>query len=381
MAIPLLDLRAQYKTIGAEINQALKKVLNSGQFILGSEVQSLEEEIADYCQVTFAVGVASGTDALLLALRACGIKNGDEVITTPFTFVATTEAICRTGAKPVFVDIDPRTYNLDVNQIEKKITPFTKAILPVHLYGHPAQMDAILELTRKHKVRIIEDAAQAMGAEFHGRKVGSFGDAGCLSFFPSKNLGGYGDGGMIITNDEEISVGIKVLRNHGAREKYVYQTHGYNSRLDAIQAAILRVKLKYLNAWNEARRKKAKLYNDLFKEKNIVLPLTAETAAMRKGVILPAETEGIKHVYSVYTIRIGRRDEVRKALTEAGVATEIYYPLPLHLQTVYASLGYKKGDFPASERIAQEVLSLPIYPELPEEKMEKTIKLIERFLK
>lgn len=361
--IPLLDLQAQYESIKDEIDNAVQEVLKSGQFILGPHLKALEEEIAAYCDTEYAVGVASGTDALHLSLLACSIGPGDEVITTPFTFIATAEAISQTGAIPIFVDVNPKTFNIDANQIEEKITPKTKAILPVHLYGQPADMDEILAIVRKYSLNVIEDCAQAIGAEYKGKPVGSFGETGCFSFFPSKNLGCYGDGGMVVTNNPEIAEKVRLLRTHGSKQKYYHSLLGFNSRLDEIQAAILRVKLKYLDEWNERRQKVAALYETLLKNSPATTPYLAPER---------------KHVYHQYTIRTVKRDELQEKLREAGVATAIYYPLPLHLQEVYNPLGYTEGSFPESECAAKEALSLPMYPELTEEQISKIASEINR---
>jgi dTDP-4-amino-4,6-dideoxygalactose transaminase len=364
MVIPLVDLKAQYNSIKQEINQAINEILESGHFILGENVSHLEEEIAQYCGTKYAVGVASGTDALILSLDALEVKGGDEVITTPFTFIATTEAIRRVGARPVFVDIDLKTYNLDVNQIESKITYRTKAILPVHLYGQACDMDSIMNIAKKYNLHVIEDCAQAIGAEYKGRKVGSIGDVGALSFFPSKNLGAYGDGGMVITNNEEIAKKVRMLRAHGCEKKYYHLIDGYNSRLDELQAAILRVKLHYLNEWNEKRRQNAYYYNKLLNS------FDSET------IITPFEPNYNKHIYYLYTIRTPHRDILQNTLSSYGISTSVYYPVPLHLQEVYKDMGYKKGDFPIAEQCSKEVLSLPIYPELTKEQIEEIVRKI-----
>jgi len=367
--IPLVDLKAQYNPIKEEIDDAIQKVIERGQFILGTEVKALEEEIASYLGVEYAIGVASGTDALHLALVACGIKHGDEVITTPFTFIATTEVIANCGAIPVFVDIEPKTYNINPDKIESKISPKTKAIIPVHLYGQPANMNPVLELAGKHNLRVIEDCAQALGAEYKGKKVGSIGDAACLSFFPSKVLGAYGDGGMVVTNNPEIAEKVKMLRNHGCKEKYYHLIPGFNSRLDELQAAILRVKLRYLDKWNELRRQKASIYSRLLAEiEEIELPYIAPYSY---------------HIFNYYTIRLrnprGDRDKLRQYLNSQGIATAIYYPISLHLQEVYKSLGGNPGDFSESERAQEEVLTLPMYPELNEEQIGLIAKTIQSF--
>lgn len=361
MAIPLVDLKAQYETIKDEINQAVREVLESQYFILGPKVQELEEKIADYCNVKYGIGVASGSDALLLALTAIGVGYGDEVITTPFTFFATAGSVSRLGAKPVFVDIDPRTYNLDPQLIEEKITDKTKAIIPVHLYGQCADMDPILEIAAEHDLCIIEDAAQAIGAKYKGREAASMGDLGCLSFFPTKNLGGYGDGGMILTNDEELAEKLKILRAHGSKPKYYHSVVGCNSRLDAIQAAILLAKLKHLDKWNECRRQNAQIYDSLFADMDVVTPHTEDFNY---------------HIYNQYVIRVADRDELKAFLKEEGVGAEIYYPVPLHLQECYSELGYRPGSMPASEEASKQVLALPVYPELARKQQEQVVELI-----
>lgn len=369
MKIPLVDLKAQYNPIKEKIGDAIQRVIEKGQFILGPEVKVLEEEIASYLGVEYAIGVASGTDALHLALVACGIKRGDEVITTPFTFIATTEVIVNCGAIPVFVDIEPKTYNINPDKIESKISPKTKAIIPVHLYGQPANMSPVLELAGKYNLRVIEDGAQALGAEYKGKKVGSMGDAACLSFFPSKVLGAYGDGGMVVTNSPGIAEKVKMLRNHGCKEKYYHLLPGFNSRLDELQAAILRVKLRYLGKWNELRRQKASIYSRLLAEvEEIELPYIAPYSY---------------HIFNYYTIRLrnprGDRDKLRQYLNSQGIATAIYYPISLHLQEVYKSLGGNPGDFSESERAQEEVLTLPMYPELNEEQIGLIAKTIQSF--
>jgi len=360
MQIPLLDLQAQYAAIRGEIETAVSSVLESSQFILGEEVNKLEEEVASFCGTKFAVGVASGTDALLLSLKVLGIGSGDEVITTPYTFFATASSISRAGAKPVFIDIDPRTYNLDTRKLEEYLKARTsnrlKAIIPVHLYGQCAEMDSVLKLAGTYKLKVIEDAAQAIGAEYKNRKAGSMGDTGCFSFFPSKNLGGYGDGGMIVTDNEKIAEQIKILRDQGGKQKYFYSVIGYNSRLDSLQAAILRVKLKRLEEWNRLRRAHALTYNQLFADNdNIVTPYT--------------EPHNV-HIYNQYTLRVKKRDELEKHLKLKGIGCALYYPLPLHLQECYKDLGYKEGDFPESENAAKETISIPVYPELTGDQQE-----------
>jgi len=369
LTIPLVDLKAQYDSIKDEIDAAIHRVIQNGQFILGPEVKAFEDEMAAYCGTKFAVGVASGTDALHLALLACGIKDGDEVITTPFTFIATAESIAKCGAKPVFIDIDPKTYNIDTAQIESKITSKTKAILPVHLYGQPAAMEPILEISKKHNLKVVEDCAQSLGAEYKGIKVGSLGDAGCLSFFPAKNLGAYGDGGMVVTNDPKIAETVGILRVHGSKATYQHVMHGFNSRLDALQAAILRVKLRHLERWNELRRSKATQYTRLLSQVD--------------GIEPPFVEKYSKPSCNYYTIRLKdsrlNRNQLRKYLESKGIQTMVYYPLSLHLQEVYKYLNYKPGDFPQSELAQEQVLSLPMYPELSEEQIEETVKGIRKF--
>ncbi len=355
--IPQLDLKAQFAAIEAEVRAALEEVLASQQFILGPQGAALEQEIARLCGARFGVGVASGTDALLLSLRACGVGPGDEVIAPAFTFIATTGAATALGARPAFVDIDPATYNLDPRQLRTKITAKTKAILVVHLYGLPADMDAILEIARGKNVRVIEDSAQAIGAKYKGRTAGSMGDLGCVSFYPTKNLGAYGDGGMIVTNSEELAARLRLQRHHGQTGGYVSTEQGWNSRLDEIQAAVLRVKLRHLEEWQKARQRHAAEYSRLLG----AIP----------GVVIPTAPAGLTHVYHQYTIRVPRRDHVQKFLATRKIGSTVYYPVPLHLQPVYASLGYNRGDFPAAERAAEEVLSLPMYAELRTDQIER----------
>ncbi len=356
MQVPLLDLKAQYTTIRDEIRAAVDNVLESQYFINGPEVKQLEEAVASYSSCKKAVGVSSGTDALLCSLMALGIGAGDEVITTPYTFFATAGSIWRTGAKPVFVDIEPETYNINPSGIEKAITPRTKAIIPVHLYGQCAEMDPILELAAKYQLFVIEDAAQSIGATYKGRKAGAMGTAGCLSFFPSKNLGGLGDGGMILANDEQLAERLAVFRQHGSKPKYYHKFVGGNFRLDTLQAAALLVKLKHLDAWSEKRRQNAKQFNELFKD----------CAAVTTPVIRPYNVS----IYNQYVILVGsRRDELIKFLQANGIGTEIYYPLSMHDQECFNALGYKPGDFPESEKAARETLALPVYPELTEEQI------------
>jgi dTDP-4-amino-4,6-dideoxygalactose transaminase len=353
MRIPMTDLKAQYVAMKDEIDAAVERVIGSGRYILGPEVEAFEKEMAIYCGTGFATGVASGSDALVLGLIACGIAQGDEVITTPFTFIATAMAITRIGAVPVFADIDPLTYNIDPDRVESRITPRTRAILPVHLFGQPANMDAILRLGRKYGLKIIEDCAQSLGAKYGAMKTGSLGDIGCFSFFPSKNLGAYGDGGMITTNNAGIAETLKMLRQHGAKNSYYHVIPGFNSRLDALQAAVLRVKLKYIDRWRSMRQDKIRLYNELLEG----IP----------GIRTP-NIDGLNvSSANYYTIRLGEnidRDGLRRFLASKGIETNIYYPLSLHLQEVYRSLGYRKGDLPESEKAQEQVVALPLYPEL-----------------
>jgi len=360
--IPMVDLRRQYEGIKGEIDAAIREVLDKTQFILGPNVAELEREIADYHGVPHAIGVASGTDALLLALRACDIQPGDEVITTPFTFIATAEVIAILQAKPVFADINDRTYNIDPAGIEKKITPRTRAIIPVHLFGHPADMDAIMDISRRHNLRVIEDCAQAFGALYRSRRVGSIGDFGCFSFFPSKNLACYGDGGMVITRDQDMAQKIRFLRNHGSRVKYHHDLLGYNSRLDEIQAAILRVKMRRIEEWNEGRRRAADLYRAVIR---------------RKDVTLPSEASDCRHVYHQFTIRSANRDRIMTNLSSQGIASAVYYPVPLHLQKVFTGMR-GTDDLKVSEVSAAEVLSLPMFPEITEEEVRRVSDVINR---
>ncbi|MEN6332459.1 MAG: DegT/DnrJ/EryC1/StrS family aminotransferase [Smithella sp.] len=353
--IPMVDLKRQYHALKMEIDAAVSDVLEKTQFILGPNVGKLEEEVAAYHTLPYAVGVANGTDALLLALRACGIKSGDEVITTPFTFIATAEVVAELGAVPVFVDICPGTFNINPDLIEEKITPQTKAIIPVHLFGHPADMEPLMKIAAKHNLKVIEDCAQAFGAKYKNQRVGTIGDVGCFSFFPSKNLGCYGDGGMVITKDETIARQVKMLRNHGSEVRYHHSEVGYNSRLDEIQAAILRVKLKYIDQFNEARRNNAAAYC---------------AALDNKKIILPSVTEGSEHVFHQFTIRAQNRDAIALALTEKGIASAVYYPVPLHQQEVFVKLYNHSTKLPVSETCAGEVLSLPMFPELTGEEIQ-----------
>jgi dTDP-4-amino-4,6-dideoxygalactose transaminase len=360
--IPPLDLKAQWLSIKEEISTAINAVVESQHFILGPQVQALEEEVAKYCGTKFAVGVASGTDALLLALHAAGVGPGDEVLMPTFSFIATADTVSLLGAVPVFVDISPDTFAIAPAQLEAKITPRTRAIVPVHLYGHPADMDPINSVAQHHNLKVIEDNAQAIGAKYKNRKTGCLGDLGCISFFPSKNLGGYGDGGMIVSNSEAYSKRLRTLRSHGSPKKYYATEQGWNSRLDEIQAAILRVKLRHLDSWGAARRKNASSYSQLLKGVT--------------GIATPVEAPWAEHVYHQYTIRVRNRDRVQSALTEQGIGSTVYYPTPMHLQPVFAKLGYHEGDLPEAEQAAKEVLSLPIYAELTGEQIHRVVEAI-----
>ena len=353
--IPMVDLGKQFTEIREEIMNVVDQILESSHYILGPKVREFEKRITEYLKVSDALGVASGTDALHLSVEALGIGEGDEVITSPFTFFATVEAIVYTGAKPVFVDIEPETFTIDCTKIEEKITPRTKAILPVHLFGHPSDMERIMAIAEKHGLYVIEDCAQAFGAEIRGRKVGSFGDTGCFSFYPSKNLGAYGDGGMITLRETKFSEVIKSLRNHGSKGSYIHDSIGFNSRLDELQAGILLVKLKKVDEYNRKRREKALRYDSLL-----------------SGIVTcPSEKENVYHVYNQYTILCKNRNEVQQRLKDNGISSVVYYPLPLHLQDAMSFLGYREGAFPIAEKASGEVLSLPIYAELEESDIER----------
>jgi dTDP-4-amino-4,6-dideoxygalactose transaminase len=371
LAVPALNLKAQYQTIRDEIEPVVLRLFESQMFVMGPEVEKLEAELAEYCGVARGIGCASGTDALLLPLMARGIGAGDEVITTPYTFFATAGSIWRTGARPVFVDIEPDTYNIDPTRIEAAITPRTRAIIPVHLYGQTADMAPILAIARKHGLFVIEDAAQAIGAIYKGQSAGSLGDVAAISFYPSKNLGGVGDGGMMTTDDPVLGRSLARLRVHGMEPKYHHHEVGICSRLDALQAAVLRVKLSHLDDWTLQRRAVASRYRGLF-----------EAHGLAKTVGLPREREGHFHVYNQYTVRVPApvRDALRDYLTSRQIGTEIYYPIPLHLQPCFASLGHKPGDFPVTEAAAQETLALPIYPELTDEQQRYVVGSIRQFL-
>ena len=362
MKVPFLDISHQYKDNKKDIVPAIEHVIRRGDFILGKDVELFEQEFAKFCGAKFAIGVNSGTDALFLSLLACGIGRGDEVIVPVFTFIATAFAVSYTGAKPVFVDIDARTYNIDPHRIESAITRKTKAIIPVHLFGYPAELCAIQKIASKRRIKIIEDACQAHGAIYKNKKVGTLGATGCFSFYPTKNLGGFGDGGIIVTNDEKTYKKLLLLRDCGRKKRYEHIIKGYNSRLDTLQAAVLRVKLKKLDAWNALRRRNASLYNSMFKGTD--------------GIITPYENIDSLHVYHQYAIRVKNRDKIMEFLKKNMVGSGVYYSLPLHMQPAYKDLSYKKSEFPVARKIAQDILSLPMYPELTREQINNTASMV-----
>lgn len=369
MKVPLLDLQGQHLALRSQLLDAITRVVDSQQFVLGFEVEALENEIASYCTTKFAVGCASGTDALLLALMALDLKPGDEVITTPFSFFATAGSMARIGVRPRFVDIEPRTYNLNPALVERAITSSTRALMPVHLYGQCADMDPLLEISRRRALPIVEDAAQAIGSEDRGRRGGSMGQIGCFSFYPTKNLGGAGDGGMLTTNDADLAARLKRLRVHGGETEYHHREVGINSRLDALQAAVLRVKLKYLDEWSEAKRAKAERYAALLRESKL------------DELIVPpfVRTDG-RHIFHQFVVRVGpQRDRLLKYLAENGIGSKVYYPVPLHLQECFAFLGYREGDFPEAERAALETLALPCFPELLDEQQVYVVETLRKF--
>lgn len=375
MKVSLLNLNLQYQGIKEEVLKEIGKVCDNQSFILGENVKALEQEIAKYCNAKFAIGVASGTDAILLPLMAAGVGAGDRVITTPYTFFATAGSIARLNAIPVFVDVEPDTYNIDPDKLEHVIKkqsaaqrPRLKAIIPVHLYGQCAEMEPIIKISKKYKLAVIEDAAQTIGATYKGKMAGSIGDFGSFSFYPSKNLGGFGDGGMVTTNSEKLAEKVRILRVHGSKPKYYHKMVGINSRLDELQAAVLRIKLKHLETWTNNRIERAERYDTLFKD-----------AGLSDIVSLPVRRAYNRHVFNQYIVRVKRRDALRDYLAKEGIGTEIYYPVPLHLQQCFKYLGYKKGDFPASEKAARETLALPIYPELVLEEQEYVVKKIAEF--
>jgi dTDP-4-amino-4,6-dideoxygalactose transaminase len=363
--IPLVDLTAQYHSIKEEIDATVLSTLESGHFILGPQVTKFEESIASYLGVQHAIGLASGTDALVIALRALNIGMGDEVIIPAYTFFATAGTVMSVGAKPVFADINPQSYEIDVEKIEAVITSKTRAIIPVHLYGHPAEMNPILEIARKHDLKVIEDNAQGFGAEYLGKKTGSLGDIGCLSFFPTKNLGAFGDAGMAVTNDPALAERMRMLRTHGWKKKYYSEEVGYNSRIDALQAAILQAKFPYTDSWNNARRMLAQRY-------------TKQLAPL--GIVTPVEQEWGRHVYHLYIIRSERRDELQAFLKQKRIASEVYYPLPPHLSVPCKKFGYKEGDFPHAEKAARQTLALPLYPELTLSQQDEVIAAVKAFV-
>jgi|HigsolmetaAR202D_1030399.scaffolds.fasta_scaffold00165_14 Predicted pyridoxal phosphate-dependent enzyme apparently involved in regulation of cell wall biogenesis len=355
--IPFVDLKTQYQRIKPEIHAAIEQALEQAHFVLGPEVEAFERQFAQYTHTKHAIAVNSGTSALHLALLAIGVEAGDEVITTPFTFVATASAIDYTGAKPVFVDIEPLTYTIDPNLIEAAITPRTKAIIPVHIFGQPANMDEIMQIARRHNLRVIEDAAQAHGAEYRGQRIGGIGDVGCFSFYPGKNLGAYGEGGAVTTNDPEIARRIRMLRDWGAEQKYHHVLKGYNYRMDGVQGAVLGVKMNYIEGWTEQRRQHAARYN----------------ALLGDSFVVPQEASDRRHVYHVYAIRHPQRDQLQRFLAERDIQTGIHYPIPVHLQSCFSGLGYKAGDFPLAEQVANEVLSLPLFPEMTVEQQDQVV--------
>jgi len=379
MGVPLLDLKAQYAGIRAEVMTAVEEVMESQHFILGPQVKQLEEAVAVYSSCRHAVGVSSGTDALLVSLMAEGIGPGDEVITTPYSFFATAGCISRVGARPVLVDIDPVSFNIDPSKIDAAVTRRARAVIPVHLYGQSAEMDPIVEAAKRHNLAIIEDGAQAIGAEYKGRRVGSIGHYGCFSFFPSKNLGGAGDGGMVTVNDGERAEKVRVMRAHGGKPKYYHSVIGGNFRLDTIQAAVLLIKLKHIDEWTAARQRNAGIYRRLFTNSGIVVGMREMKGA--KGVVLPGELPERRHIYNQFVIRVDRRDDLRAYLKERSIGNEVYYPVPFHMQKCYADLGYREGDFPASECAARESLALPIYPELTEKMIAEVVDAVVDFVR
>jgi len=366
MQIPFLDLKVQYQQIEQEVLPMLTEAMSNASFIGGPQVSCLETEFAEFTDSKFCIGVGSGTDALRFSLIAAGIGDGDEVITVPNTFIATTEAISQVNATPVFVDINPDTYNIDVSKIEEKITDQTKAIVPVHLYGQCVDMDPILEIAKKHNLVVIEDACQSHGALYKTKKAGSLGTAGCFSFYPGKNLGAFGEGGAVVTHDEEIAAKIRMIRDHGQAQKYFHDMEGYNGRLDAIQAGVLRIKLKRLKVWNQARRENAKAYNELLSHIN--------------GVTIPFEPDFSQAVYHLYVILVDDRDGLQNFLADKGIASGLHYPMPLHLQKAYAHLGHKEGDFPVTENVSKRLLSLPMFPELTRDQIEYVCESIKEFV-
>lgn len=365
MTIPFLDLKAQYKSIKGEIKEAVNNIFETCAFVGGKEVETFEKIFADYCHASYCVGVGNGTDALWLTLKAMDIGPGDEVILPANTFIATAEAISAVGAQPVFVDQDKETYTINTGEISARISEKTKAIIAVHLYGQPADMDPILEIAAQHGIKVIEDAAQAHGAEYKGRRIGSIGDAACFSFYPGKNLGAYGDGGAVVTNDQKLADQVRLLSQHGSKVKYSHEIAGYNSRLDGIQAAILNVKMNYIEQWTVARRKNASLYRELLKDTEIILPI---------------EKEDVRHVYHLFVVRVKNRDAVQKQLLERGIQTGIHYPTPIHLTEAYKGLGIQSGTFPISEEYASDLLSLPMFAELTKKQIKEICKALKEIV-
>lgn len=368
-SVPLLDLKAQYARIGPEISQATSEVLNSQEFVLGRQVAGFEEDLARFVGARYAVGLASGTDALLLSLMALGIGPGDEVITTPFTFFATAGAIARVGARPVFADVEPHSFNIDPEEVGKRVSRRTRAIIPVHLFGRAAEMDPVMRIARRHGLRVVEDAAQAIGTSYRGRSAGTIGDIGCFSFYPSKVLGAWGDAGAVVTGKKTLAEKVRSLRVHGQRKKrYVHHDVGVNSRLDALQAAVLRVKMRHLESWIRARREVANRYRALFISKGLV-----------KNVVLPMHHSEGRDTFSQFVIKVRRRDALKKHLAARGVGTEVYYPLPMHLQKCFSKLGYRRGDMPVAEELSRRALALPMYAELTLEQQEYVVGAIAEF--
>ena len=387
MKVPLLDLKPQYNSLKKELDEAILRTAESQYFILGPEVEKMEKNLSDYLKCGFSIGISSGTDALLIALMSIDIKPGDEVIVPVYSFFATAGVVSRLNAKPVFAEVDPVTFNIDPSDFEKKITSRTKAVIPVHLYGQSCDMDPIMEIARKHKIKVIEDAAQAIGVQYKdGRFVGTIGDVGCFSFFPSKNLGCFGDGGLVTTNNEELAYKLKILRVHGGEAKYYHKIIGGNFRLDALQAAVINVKLPHLDFWSEARRKNAGLYSKLFIEKGLSEDNGKISFDEKNKILLPKavyKNSGVKnyHIYNQYIIRTENRNELKEFLTKNEIGNEIYYPLPFHLQECFKYLGYKKGDFQVSEGLANTALALPVYPELSSEQIDYVVQKIYDFVK
>ena len=387
MTVPLLDLKIQYQSLKSELDAALVRVAESQYFILGPEVEKMEKAFCEYLDCKYAIGVSSGTDALLVALMALGIQPGDEVIVPTYSFFATAGVVSRMNAVPVFTDIDPVTFNIDPDDIEKKITRKTKAIIPVHLYGQSCEMDKIMEIARKQNLKVVEDGAQAIGVQYKdGKRVGTIGDIGCYSFFPSKNLGCFGDGGLVVSNDDELGEKLRILRVHGGKPKYYHKIIGGNFRLDAIQAAVLNVKLPHLDDWSAQRRANAELYTKLFVGAGLAESTGKTKFDDKNKVLLPEavySNSGVKnyHIYNQYIIRVQDRDAVRKHLSDNSIGSEIYYPVPFHLQECFSSLGYKKGDFPLAEEAADDSIALPIYPELTEEQQKFVVDKIAESIK